>query len=125
MDNSGDFQNVTPANQDDFTSLTIVFDAKGSVVKYVPSPNGNVMFNNMPGSLFQIPTGAGARDVRLWDDQIANVGSAGEPGVSALVRFNYEALTALPDDSGNERNTYLDENGKVIALNTLTGQISN
>ena len=107
LDSGGDFQSLTDANIEDFTSFSVAFDSDGQVVKY---PNGNsngVVIND--SNLF----GSTLSNGQLWNDP------GGEPGVTAMTIFDYSIVEVM---NQNDRQDYLDENGQFLPLNLYTGK---
>jgi prepilin-type N-terminal cleavage/methylation domain-containing protein len=107
--------NFIGGTADDFTSLTIVFAANGSIVRDVNGGpvvfDDDKLFNNMVHTF-------------LWDRNIANgsgdPATAGPPeyGVGALVMFEYDRFAqALGLDE------FFQTNGRLIPLNLHTGQM--
>lgn len=154
VDTDGNFRNLTNANLEAFTNFTILFAKDGSVVKYIEGKRSPVFITediiknganlrDGPGSVNPYSAGA-ARDEALdklvwgpitarpnqrwfWNADLVNKQTGGfwtgEPGTIALIRFNYKALQEVPEND-EARNDYLRQNGKILALNLMTGQIS-
>jgi len=97
---------------DNFTTFSIIFSPSGAVVKEI---DDNELTYMLPADepAFREVAGAGTR---LWDRP------PNEPGVMAVVLFNYVELDAVRNDSTRVRE-YLNEHGQFLSVNIYTGQL--
>jgi len=111
---SGAYQNL--GDVDDFTTLSIVFSPHGSVVKYVGGENIQFDAND---KIFRnaIP---GVDKTMLWDDRLANDYGSGEPGVTAVVIFDYAKFKSMTPGA---RAAYLAQRARLVPINIHTGQL--
>jgi hypothetical protein len=66
-------------------------------------------------------------DTYLWHGETANFdratgGTLGEGGVTAMVLFDYDALSKLPQTDA-PRDAYLRANAQYLPVNMFTGQL--
>ena len=113
---AGDYNQVafTAVGINDFMTFTVVFSPSGAVTRNVPG-NNIVFDSNQP--LFNPATDP---NQRLWDPNIANHGTTGEAGATALTMFNAGELIYLPEPN---RADYMNKNGQFLPINVYTGQM--
>lgn len=100
----------------DFTSFTVVFDARGSLASL---PNGdNVALS--PAMISPPTAEITDEDNWLWDRDVANGTSGnGEPGARMLGMFNYAKFRAARGGGID----YLNRNARIMAINVHTGEL--
>jgi len=105
------------ANEDDFTTFTIVFSPSGKLVTQVEGQDiafktTDVLFSSDP-------------NLGVWKLDVANRntngGSAGEPGATALTLFEYGKYVSRSDAAA--KRDYLEEAGQFLPVNVHTGQL--
>ena len=105
--NGSDFD-LTPG-LGDFTAFSILFNARGEVVKKVDG-GGTIVFDD------DALTGL-VGDGKLWSSALAN----GEDGIWAVTLFDYSKLVSLTVTA--DREAYLGNNAQLLPVNTYTGRL--
>jgi len=107
------FQSATDI--EDFTTLSIVFSPRGSVVRN--AGGRDVIFYDEDPVFFNDPNEVPLPETKLWDVGRAN---EDENGTSAVVIFDYAKFKAAAVDG---RRDFLKDNGRLVPVNIHTGQL--
>lgn len=147
LDDAGNFEHITQDNLPYFTSVTVIFNPNGKVVRNIPTTddyNPLGRFRTIPDQadsplpIFQYKGyfeefygfyGDDTQNFRtqVWDPTIANTIRDGDndrdgvPGVTAVTMFDYEILKSRLEESEEQAKDYLYENGQLMPVNIHTG----
>ncbi|MBN1553929.1 MAG: type II secretion system protein [Phycisphaerae bacterium] len=122
VDSDGTYKSMSETDLDKFTSFTIIFNAQGEVVRYVP--DGWIFYGP---SLFKYG-GGNFSDTQLWgnpwlgEDPEDPTDAVHFPGATCVTIIDYKVLLAKVKAGGSAEEDYLDEYGQFLALNLYTGK---
>lgn len=121
---TGEAGGTTRSDADDFTTFNIVFAPTGEIVKYI---EGQEPLASMPPDIDPLFDDS-EEGTYLWSYLWANANtnsdtgstSIGEPGVTAVVVFNYNDFVES-GETDEQRSSFLVQNGAIVPFNIYTG----